>query len=75
MQSYREVLSDVELAAVITYQRNALGNAMGDAMQPYYVKRMLQGGRDAIAARSTNEFDFLTDTDISSGVAGTGVKN
>ncbi len=75
MQSYRDVLSDVELAAVITYQRNALGNAMGDAMQPYYVKRMLLGGRDAIAARATNEFDFLTDTEISSGVAGTGVKN
>ena len=69
MQSYRDVLSDVELASVITYQRNALGNAMGDAMQPYYVKRMLQGGRDAIAA---NELNFLSTTE---NLSGAGVKN
>lgn len=69
MQSYRDVLSDVELASVITYQRNALGNAMGDAMQPYYVKRMLQGSRDAIAA---NELNFLSTTE---NLSGAGVKN
>ena len=27
-------LSDVEMAAVITYQRNALGNSTGDMVQP-----------------------------------------
>jgi cytochrome c oxidase subunit 2 len=34
MTAYKEQLSDVELAAVITYQRNSLGNKVGDAVQP-----------------------------------------
>lgn len=48
MQSYSQ-LSDIELASVITYQRNALGNAMGDAMQPSYVTR-IRKGNVAVAA-------------------------
>ena len=34
MQPFGAQLSDVELAAVVTYQRNALGNATGDVVQP-----------------------------------------
>ena len=34
MQSFGTQLSDVELAAVVTYQRNAIGNATGDVVQP-----------------------------------------
>jgi len=34
MAGYKAQLSDVELAAVITYQRNSLGNKVGDAVQP-----------------------------------------
>ena len=34
MQSFATQLSDVELAAVVTYQRNAFGNATGDVVQP-----------------------------------------
>lgn len=34
MQSFGSQLGDVELAAVVTYQRNALGNATGDVVQP-----------------------------------------
>ena len=34
MQSFGSQLSDVELAAVVTYQRNAFGNATGDVVQP-----------------------------------------
>jgi cytochrome c oxidase subunit 2 len=34
MGAFGPQLSDVELAAVITYQRNALGNSTGDMVQP-----------------------------------------
>ncbi|AWF79377.1 cytochrome c oxidase subunit II [Microbulbifer sp. A4B17] len=34
MQAFGEQLSEVDLAAVITYQRNAFGNEMGDTVQP-----------------------------------------
>ena len=34
MQAFKDQLSDVELAAVITYQRNAFGNDTGDLVQP-----------------------------------------
>ena len=34
MMSFGTQLSDVELAAVVTYQRNAFGNATGDVVQP-----------------------------------------
>jgi len=34
MAGYKDQLSDVELAAVVTYQRNSLGNKVGDAVQP-----------------------------------------
>ena len=34
MQAFGGQINDVELAAVITYQRNAFGNNMGDLVQP-----------------------------------------
>ena len=34
MQAFGEQLSAVDLAAVITYQRNAFGNDTGDMVQP-----------------------------------------
>jgi cytochrome c oxidase subunit 2 len=34
MAAFKDQLSDVELAAVVTYQRNSLGNKVGDAVQP-----------------------------------------
>ena len=34
MQAFGQQLSEVDLAAVITYQRNAFGNNMGDTVQP-----------------------------------------
>lgn len=34
MQAFKHQLNDVELAAVITYQRNSFGNATGDLIQP-----------------------------------------
>jgi cytochrome c oxidase subunit 2 len=41
MAAWKAQLSDLELAAVITYERNAFGNALGDMVQP----------RDIAAAR------------------------
>ncbi|HEX6734212.1 MAG TPA: cytochrome c oxidase subunit II [Azonexus sp.] len=40
MQAFRETLSDVELASVITYERNAFGNKMGDMIQPAQIKAL-----------------------------------
>ncbi|PCI21505.1 MAG: cytochrome c oxidase subunit II [Piscirickettsiaceae bacterium] len=34
MAAFKDQLSDLELAAVITYQRNSLGNKVGDTVQP-----------------------------------------
>jgi cytochrome c oxidase subunit 2 len=33
-------LSDVEIAAVVTYERNSFGNHMGDMVQPSQVKAL-----------------------------------
>lgn len=41
MAAFKSQLSDLELAAVIAYERNAFGNTMGDMVQP----------RDIVAAR------------------------
>ena len=38
MAAFAGQLSDVDLAAVITFQRNALGNAVGDAVQPAAIR-------------------------------------
>ena len=40
MAAYKNQLSDVDLAAVITYQRNAWDNKAGDAVQPADVKSL-----------------------------------
>ncbi len=40
MQAFRNSLSDVELAAVITYERNSFGNKMGDMIQPAQIKAL-----------------------------------
>ena len=34
MVAWGPQLNDFEIAAVITYERNALGNSVGDAIQP-----------------------------------------
>ncbi len=38
MQAFGKQLSDSDLAAVITYERNALGNSVGDQVQPSTIK-------------------------------------
>lgn len=43
MQAFGGQLNDVDMAAVITYQRNAFGNNMGDVIQPINVYNFKQG--------------------------------
>ncbi len=45
MQAFGAQLSPIELAAVITYQRNGFGNNMGDKVQPIDVHNFKQGGK------------------------------
>jgi len=42
MPAWKALLSDSEIAAVITYERNALGNTVGDVVQPSQVKAARQ---------------------------------
>lgn len=43
MAAYGEQLSEVDMAAVLTYQRNAFGNNTGDVIQPIDVLNFKQG--------------------------------
>lgn len=43
MSSFSQVLSDADIAAVITYQRNAFGNETGDTLQPSSVRSLRAG--------------------------------
>ncbi len=45
MNAFGSRLSDVDLAAVITYQRNAFGNSTGDLLQPSQLREVRQGLR------------------------------
>lgn len=38
MQAFKQQLSDADIAAVITYERNAFGNNKGDLIQPSAIK-------------------------------------
>jgi cytochrome c oxidase subunit 2 len=38
MAAYKNQLNDVDIAAVITYERNSLGNSVGDVVQPSAIK-------------------------------------
>lgn len=40
MQAFKTQLSDQDIAAVVTYERNALGNTVGDSVQPKDVKAL-----------------------------------
>ena len=40
MSKFSHILSDADIAAVITYQRNAFGNGTGDTLQPVHIKSL-----------------------------------
>ncbi len=43
MAAFKDTLSEVDTAAVITYQRNAFGNSTGDVVQPIDILKFKQG--------------------------------
>lgn len=53
MQAFKSQLSDVELASVITYERNAWGNSTGTMVQPIQIKALRDGKSmaDALATQ------------------------
>jgi cytochrome c oxidase subunit 2 len=57
MQAFKNQLSDVELAAVITYERNAFGNNTGSSVQPIQIKALRDGKSmdDALATKPTGK--------------------
>jgi cytochrome c oxidase subunit 2 len=38
MAGYKNILGDADIAAVITFERTAFGNQMGDLIQPAQIK-------------------------------------
>ena len=40
MQPFKAILSDADIAAVVTYERNSFGNKKGDMLQPSQVKAL-----------------------------------
>ncbi len=48
MQAFGSKLADADLAAVLTYQRNALGNNTGDTVFPQDVKNLRNGLRQSM---------------------------
>jgi cytochrome c oxidase subunit 2 len=57
MQGYSSRLSDVDLAAVITFQRNAFGNVTGDSLQPSHVRSLRVGSRQTMLDLPTNKIE------------------
>ncbi|MBV9576081.1 MAG: cytochrome c oxidase subunit II, partial [Gammaproteobacteria bacterium] len=53
MQAFKTQLSDVELASIITYERNAFGNNTGTLVQPIQIKALRSGKSmaDALAMK------------------------
>jgi cytochrome c oxidase subunit 2 len=43
MPGWGEMLSDADIAAALTYTRNAFGNATGDVVQPQTIARIKNG--------------------------------
>lgn len=53
MQAFKSQLSDVEIASIVTYERNAFGNNTGTMVQPIQIKALRDGKvmADALATK------------------------
>ncbi|MFK7892735.1 MAG: cytochrome c oxidase subunit II [Granulosicoccus sp.] len=63
MSPFSDVLSASDLAAVVTYQRNALGNTVGDSVQPSHIRSLLEAPAHAVtvdSVASANELNTNT---------------
>lgn len=61
MQAFKGQLSDVEIASVITYERNSFGNNKGDLVQPAQIKA-LRDGKSMAEALATKPSGKVTPT-------------
>ena len=64
MSAFSGVLSDADIAAVITYQRNAFGNGTGDVVQPVHVKSL----REGMNIKAPSSVASVSDTILNEGV-------
>lgn len=57
MQAFKNQLSDTEIAAVVTYERNAFGNNTGTSVQPIQIKAFRDGKpmEEALTTKPTGE--------------------
>ena len=62
MQGYGKQLSLKEIAAVVTYERNAWENNTGDAVQASDVNAAMGGAADASSANETTDVEEAADT-------------
>lgn len=64
MQAFKGQLSDVELASVITYERNAFGNNTGTLVQPAQIKALRDGKSmdEALATKPSGKVSAPTST-------------
>ncbi len=64
MSRFSDVLSDADIAAVITYQRNAFGNGTGDTLQPAHIKSL----RDGLDLKVPSSVASLPESNLTMGV-------
>lgn len=64
MQAFSGKLGDSEIAAVITYQRNAFDNGTGDTLQPSHIKSLREGS----VTRLTNIATAIPELNDTAGV-------
>lgn len=65
MQSFKGQLSDVDIASVITYERNAFGNNTGTLVQPAQIRALRDGKTmaDALATKPSGKVTSSAKTD------------
>jgi cytochrome c oxidase subunit 2 len=63
MSPFTGALSDADIAAVITYQRNAFGNATGEVLQPVHVRSL----RDGLGIKAPSSVASAADTILNEG--------
>jgi len=64
MTGFSNILSDADLAAVITYQRNAFGNETGDLVQPVHVRSLRAALPDATSSRVASVVDNVLEEGV-----------
>ena len=75
MQAFKSQLSDVDIASVITYERNAWGNQSGHIVQPIHIKSLRDGKpmSEALATKPLAKGTETSQQSISSSSATQGV--